>query len=344
MNREFKEINIYDTKEKTGRPVKYVFVVLLLMFILLFAGNISSASTGVAEALEPDIKAAYMNLPLYFIKNEGQFDSKVLFYEKGIERSTYFAKDGIYLSLMKDDDMEYLRISPVEGNPEPEVSGDNILPGIVNYFSGNEQRTWKTKLSSYKQITYKNVYENIDIKYYGNNSQLEHDIIVLPGGDPSQVKFSCAEITGLQINDTGDLVIVQNNRELRYRKPYIYQEINGKRIEILGSFHLYDQNTYGFQLASYDKDHTLIIDPVLEYSTYLGGSDLEWGYDLTIDNAGNIYIAGFSSSIDFPLQNALQPKYGGGNWDVFVAKINPEEMDLCTRLCSAGAVTTAPKA
>lgn len=323
MNRDFTDVNINNIKEKTGRSVKYFFVFFLLMLILLFAGNISSASTGVGNAQNPDIKAAYLNLPLHFIRNEGQLDSKVLFYEKGIERSTYFAKDGIYLSLMKKDDAEYLKISPVEGNLETKVSGENIMPGIVNYFAGNEQRKWKTNMPVYRQITYRNVYKNIDIKYYGNNSQLEHDIMVMPGGDPSQLKFRCAGITGLLINDAGDLVIAQNNRELRHRKPYIYQEINGKRIEIQGSFHLYDKNTYGFQVASYDKDHTLIIDPVLEYSTYLGGSDLEWGYDLAIDNTGNVYIAGFSSSMDFPVQNAVQPKYGGGNWDVFVAKIDP---------------------
>lgn len=323
MNIDFLPVNTDNIKKKEGRSEKYFFVLFLFMISLLFAGNISSASTGFAAAPEQGIKAVYRTLPLQFIKNEGQLGSKVLFYEKGIERSTYFAKDGIYLSLMRSDNTGYLKISPVEGNPEPEVSGEHILPGIVNYLSGNEQRKWKTNLPAYKQIAYRNVYKNIDIKYYGNNSQLEHDIIVMPGGDPSQVKFTCAGITGLLINDDGDLVIAQNGSELRHRKPYIYQEINGKRIEVQGSFHLYDKNTYGFQVASYDKDHTLIIDPVLEYSTYLGGSDLEWGYDLATDNAGNVYIAGFSSSIDFPLHNALQPQYGGGNWDVFVAKINP---------------------
>ncbi len=129
-------------------------------------------------------------------------------------------------------------------------------------------------------MVYKDLYKGIDLKFYGNNRQLEYDIIVRPGADPSQVKLSYEGIQGLKVTEAGDLEISLKEGSIIQKRPHIYQEIAGRKVEVAGRFKVESDKTelnnsttfsYGFEIASYNKDYPLIIDPVLVYSTYLGG-------------------------------------------------------------------------
>src|SRR3989338_1025263 len=162
---------------------------------------------------------------------------------------------------------------------------------------------------------------------------MEYDIIVKPGADPKMVKLSYEGIEGLKVTDDGDLLISLKEGKLIQKKPIVYQEINGKRIEVDGRFKILNQSqdpslqspvAYGFQVSSYNKNHPLIIDPVLAYSTYLGGSgdDADWGHGgIAVDISGNAYMTGYTGSTNFPIASAIQGSNAGG-YDVFVTKIN----------------------
>jgi hypothetical protein len=298
-----------------------ITVCFLALFVVL-KGDTSIKSESMNEAAKSKLIETYLHLPLHFIKNEGQVDKKVRFYEKGAGHSTFFTEDGVYLSLLKGEEAVTVGLTPVNGRENPEIVGEDRLEGKVNYFIGNNREKWRTNIPTHRVVRYKNVYENIDIKFYGSNGELEYDVVVRPGGDPSRVRFSWEGIDGLRVTEEGDLVIDIKGRNLIQKKPYIYQEMHGKRVEVAGGFRVYDRNTYGFQLASYTKEHPVIIDPVLVYSTYLGGSDSDYGISIAVDGSGNVYLSGDTSSTDFPTQDPLQPNNVGGD-DAFVTKINP---------------------
>jgi hypothetical protein len=300
-----------------------ITVCFLALFVIL-KGDTSIKSEGMDEAAKSKLVETYLHLPLHFIKNDGQVDERVKFYEKGVRHSTFFTEEGIYFSLFTGKDTVNVRLTPVNGKEHRQIIGENRLEGRVNYFIGNDREKWKTNISTYSAMRYVNIYENTDVRFYGSNGELEYDIVIRPGGDPSVVKFSFEGIDGLKVTEDGDLLIDVKGRNLIQKRPYIYQRMHGKRVEVAGGFRVYDKNTYGFQLASYNADHLVIIDPVLVYSTYLGGSGDEPGYtlDIAVDGSGNAYFTGLTESLDFPTQDPIQPNHGGGARDAFVTKIN----------------------
>ena len=290
----------------------------------------------------------YGKLPLIFIENNGQLSSKVKLYEQGSGHSTFFTQEGVFLSLTKDQNKSdikqfvesakneksslLVRLFPVGGNKSPEIVAEDLQDGTINYFIGKDPEKWKTDLPAYGAVVYKEVYKGIDIKFYGNNRQLEYDVIVKPGADPSEVKLSYEGIEGLEVRDDGSLEISLKEGSLYQKSPYIYQEIDGKRVVVDGAFKLLANEisnkepvhfAYSFEIASYDKSHPLIIDPIIAYSTYLGGSQMESGRGIAVDSAGNAYVTGYSLSNDFPLSASPVDPTFQGTYEAFVTKINP---------------------
>ena len=318
------------------------------------------------KAAKAKIHESYGKLPLYFITNEGQVDKKVKFYEKGGGHTTFFTEEGVYLSLNKTQKSEAknqdsenngqgtetsnsslkdstattenIKLSFLNANKEPKIIAERQQEGRVNYLIGNDPKKWRTNIPTYQAVVYKEIYNGIDMKFYGSNSQMEYDIIVKPGADPSKIKFSYEGIKELKVAENGDLEISLNSNadgaKLIQKKPYVYQEINGKRIEVKGSFVISPsplagegrgegKYSYAFQLASYNPNHPLIIDPILIYSTYLGGSSADYGYGIAVDSSGNAYVTGYTSSANFPTTTgAYDTAYNGGNYDAFVTKLN----------------------
>jgi len=328
-----------------------------IIFILLFiAGGAAAHTGGIAADAGLTAKAAetYGKLPLSFIKNNGQTDRKVGFYERGARHAVFFTRDGIYLNLMSSRKTEFekkqniqakderrnadkfpaenktaetdvIRLIPLNANPSPQITAEALQTGRVSYFLGNDPEKWKTNIPTYGTVVYKDLYKGIDMKFYGDNRQLEYDIIVGPGADPSKVKFSYTGIRGLKVTEAGDLEITLKEGRIIQKRPYIYQQIAGKKTVVRGSFKIENSApfSYGFELASYNKDYPLIIDPVLVYSTYLGGSGSDIGNSIALDSSGNAYVTGTTFSTNFPTHSPLQGTDAGGD-DVFVTKINPD--------------------
>jgi len=295
-----------------------------------------------------DIKNSYGKLPLYFIENKGQVNEKVSFYERGAGHATFFTEDGLILSLTKKESKaekasfnknvlglmteepakhttEAVTLSFVGANARAKISSSDKMSGHVNYFVGSDKTKWRSNIPTYGTVTYKDVYKNIDIKFYGNNKNIEHDVIVRPGGDFSNVKFAYSGIKDLNVRDDGNLEVTLNHGTIIEERPVIYQEIKGERVAVEGSYKILNGEdgafTYGFTVASYDKTKDLVIDPVLVYSTYLGGTGEDAGNGIAVDSTGAVYVTGFTISTDFPLMSPIQAVGNGA--DVFITKIDP---------------------
>jgi Beta-propeller repeat len=243
-----------------------------------------------------------------------------------------------------------LRVKLVGANPSPRVTGLEELTGKSNYFLGRDRKKWRTNVSKFARVSYAGIYPGIDLIYYGSPAkpgELEYDFVVAPGANPRAIKFAIQGGTKIAIDAGGDLVAELDGQEMRLHKPLVYQpeKRNSKlsRHNIEGNYVLTGDNQVGFRVSAYDPQKALVIDPVLKYSTYLGGSGDDWGSvfnfirAIAVDPQGNAYVIGTANSIDFPTTaDAYQKQFAGGGGgfinpfgdafatgDVFVAKLNP---------------------
>jgi hypothetical protein len=302
--------------------------------------------TGNDPEVQSRLAASYGKLPLSFELNAGQTDASVRFLSRGPGYALFLTGNDAVLSLEKRSHPQTktpqrpkaisppaaFRMSLAGANPNATVTGLDELPGKSNYFIGNDPAKWRTNVPTYAKVKYQNVYRGIDLVYYGNPQQLEYDFLVAPGADPKTISLDVAAIrassdggrrTPLWIDANGDLVIPAGEDEVRLHKPVVYQAAEGAaRHFVDGHYVLRGDNRVSFGVASYDPGKTLVIDPVLVYSTYLGGSGFDDGQGIAVDSAGSAYITGDTESTNFPTASPLQAVFGGVQ-DVFVAKLNP---------------------
>ncbi len=302
----------------------------------------------VCSAVEPatlgsTTASRFGNLPLYFEANRGQTDEQVGFFARGRDHTVYLRGDGATLAL--SDGSTTLNSSPlirsratngatvrfvrmtIEGaNPSPASSGLEQLSGRVNYLLGNNPSQWQRGVPTFAKVQYSAVYEGVDLVYYGNDQELEYDFFLAPRVDPSVIAMRFDGADQLRIDDRGDLVLRVGSSELRQKKPVAYQTIDGKRRFVTASYKLSSNQTVSFALGQYDSTKALVIDPLLSYSTYLGGSKGDIGWAIAVDSEGRAYVAGDTLSVFTKLPTSGEQtnsgggtKYGG---DAFVARLD----------------------
>ncbi|MDZ4723108.1 MAG: SBBP repeat-containing protein [candidate division Zixibacteria bacterium] len=209
-------------------------------------------------------------------------------------------------------------------NPFPEVVSDGLMEYKCNYFLGNDSTKWRINVPNFSSITYKEIYPGIDLKYYGNGRQMEYDFIVAPFADVSQIRIKYGGCESLCVNETGELEVQTKWNTVTERTPYVYQIVAGEKKQLTGEYYLCDDNSFGFKLAKeYNPALAVVIDPVLTYSTYLGGSGSDRSTDIAINSSGQAYICGSTGSADFPVVFAYDNTINSlSTFDCFVTKFN----------------------
>ncbi|MDQ3630287.1 MAG: SBBP repeat-containing protein, partial [Actinomycetota bacterium] len=301
-----------------------------------------------SRATTPEIEKLIERLPVRFEANQGQAASDVDFLARGPGYTVSLGRDGAVLALRSKNrraagvagSAAVVGMHVVGGNPRPEVTGTDRLAGTTNYLNGSSKRDWHTDVPSFARVRYAGVYPGVDMVYRGSQRELEYDFIVAPGTDPDKIALGFRGSERLSITSGGDLLIHADGGAIRQRRPVVYQGDGSARRRVAGSYALEDGNRrVGFRIGSYDRSKPLVIDPKIEYSTFLGGfneivasgGSADFANGITVDAAGNAYIVGRTDAIaprPFPTTpGALQPAFAGaspGNSsDAFITKLNP---------------------
>jgi hypothetical protein len=271
-------------------------------------------------APQPAVISLYDRLPLGFEANHGQASAEV----------QYVAHSRAYSLLLKRREMDIvvadpstdqshvMRMKLLGANRLAKIVAESRLPGDSNYFVGNESRHWHTNIPTFGQVRFRRIYPGIDLVFRGTNRQLEYDLILSPGADPRTIRLYFEHSQGLTINPQGDLVLRTGSGIIRQHKPLAYQLLGTARQPIPCRYTLRGKRTVGINAGPYDPARPLTIDPVLSYSTYLGGTGNDVASGISIDSAGNAYITGASDGIGFP------PTQGSLQSGLFVIKLNHE--------------------
>jgi uncharacterized protein (TIGR03437 family) len=265
------------------------------------------------------ISAHAWTATLTFEANEGQTDSRVQFLSRAQAHTLFLTSTEAVLRTGRD----VFRMKLAGANPASKAEGAEPQIAKSNYFIGNDPAKWRTGVANYGRVRFIDVYRGIDLVYYGKDGQLEYDWIVKPGADPSKIRLKFAGIKKMSVDANGDLVLETPSGEVREKKPIIRQ---GQ--EIPGHYVIRGKREAGFEVGRYDAAQTLVIDPVVVYSSYLGGSGNDHGYAIAVDSAGNAYLTGHTDSTNFPTVNPFQSTNQLGNTpsvddgDVFVSKIS----------------------
>ena len=325
--------------------------------LLATSGGSPFAAAKAAAAKEtPRWREAYGKLPLSFEENQGQTAEEVRYLAHGTGYELFLTPHEALLALRsrrkydlsplhrtaslramrkarKAGQLTALRIQFEGANLHPAVNGMGRLPARTNYFLGNDPKKWHTDVPSYGRVKYEGVYPGIDVVFYGNQGKLEYDFLVAPGADPEAIQLKIAGARKMRLNSRGSVVLSVAASEVELQKPRIYQMIDGKRRLIEGRYVVAADHRVRFSVAHYDRSKPLVLDPVLNYSTYLGGSGEDTGHAIAVDGAGNAFVAGQTLSADFP--GAANNCAGAS----FVAELDPTGTNLLYATYLAGSTT-----
>ncbi len=288
------------------------------------------------------VNAAAADWPLRFEPNVGQVkgaDSRdVRYVSRGSSYTLFLTPTEAVLALQQHARGSAGKTSPLVvrmrlagGSKVPALTGLDELPTKSNYLIGNDPAQWHTDVANYGRVAEKDVYPGIDLVYHGNQGQLEYDFEVAPQADPKKIGMALEGAQSLRIDSQGDLLVKVERGELRFRRPVAYQKADGAERLVPVHYILKGKNRVEFRLASYDVRQPLVIDPILAYSTYLGGSNIDIANGIAVAPDGTAFIAGGTFSSDFPTAHPLQPNDGGPHdfpQDAFVAKISADGSTL----------------
>jgi hypothetical protein len=211
----------------------------------------------------------------------------------------------------------------VRARKDAHLEGLHRLPAMSNYFFGQDPERWRTDIPNYAKVRISGLYPGIDAVYYASQGQLEYDLVIHPGADPSRIRLAVKGAQELHIDENGDLLVRTAAGEIRQHAPAVYQQTGRVRENVAGRYEITGASEVRLRLGRYDPTKPLTIDPVLAFSTYLGGSGIDVGNAITVDREGKIYVTGRTTSNDFPTLNPLQPARAGAR-DVFVTKLDQD--------------------
>ena len=296
------------------------------------------------SATRSRVAESYARRPLRFESNQGQTDSRVKFLSRNEDYDLFLTSTETVLllngpapksrraskrnSVMGKQRRAVLRMRLEGANPAAEIEGLDEQPGKSNYFVGRDAGRWRTDIAGYSKVQYRSIYPGVDLVYYGKDQSIESDFVVAAGADYRNIKFAIKGAKRIRIDASGDLVLTTPVGEVRQHKPFVYQEVDGERQAITASYVLAGKRQVSFEIGAHDAGRPLVIDPVLDYSTFLGGTSTDEGRSIVVDSGGNAYITGRTYSFNFPVTiSSFDTTYANSS-DVFVTKLNAAASDL----------------
>jgi len=284
------------------------------------------ASRAWSEPARAHPPVPYGTLPLAFEANHGQAHKPVAFLAHGGRVSLQLTPSEILLAAdplagEAARQRSFVRLRFHGGSRAPRIQGGEPLPGVVNYFRGSDPNRWLTGIPTYAKVRYEGLYPGIDLVCYGTQGQMEYDLVVAPHADPRRIRLTVTGAGPGRLDARGDLLLRTSAGEVRLSRPAVYQDVDGVRTPVRSGFTLGPRGAVRFRLAAYDAARPLVIDPVLIFSTYLGGAGNDIAGGVAVDASGNAYVTGVTTSLDFPVAGP----YGtpGRSFDAFVAKLDP---------------------
>jgi hypothetical protein len=337
-------------------PLRRIVHFVLSVFVLLTACITALTARAFADGLPatghaaPALRARIRNVPLAFEPSAGPNTAEVQFvghtpgytvFLQPRQATIAFRGEGQHPGAKHSSltnsatPAAFVSLRVLQSEPPSVPTTEEPLLAQANYFIGSEPQEWRTKVPMFGKVRYSSVYKNVDLLYYGNHEHLEYDFVIRPGGRPQSIRFSLEAESRAELQRNGNITVQVAASRFVVHRPIAYQIVNSRKRMVAASFLPLASGEFGVQVDSYDRELPLIIDPALTYSTYFGGSNDEGIFGIRFDEDGNIYVAGETSSLDFPTRQAVQ-SHVRGNYDAFVSKFDPTGTRLIYSTCLGG--------
>lgn len=290
--------------------------------------DLAAADAGVparAAMLSASPRAHAFMRPLLFEANAGQTDARVRFLARGQGYAMFLTDDGALLRtgrrVGRGVEAHVMALHLIGAAPATPI-GSDPSGSRANYLLGSSAAQGQRSVAEYQRVSYPAIYPGVDLVYYGRQGQLEYDFNVAPGGKPQAIRFQVAGSQDVQLTAQGDLRLVIGGQAFYLRKPVAYQMIAGQRRPVAARFRR-QGDAVSFALGAFDPNQVLTIDPVLSFSTYLGGTGNDQANAVAVDAAGDAYVVGTTLSTDFPVTTGVVQGKSAGSFDVFVSEVDP---------------------
>jgi hypothetical protein len=286
------------------------------------AAPVSEPSAG--QMSEEAALDAYGKLPLSFIPNEDQTDKAVRYYAQGAGYGFFFTHEGATLSFAEGRGRggQALALDFRGADPHATLTAKGRLSGEVNYLVGDDPSEWQRGLATHAELLYGGLWPGIDMAVRGEGGKLKYEFHLKPGSSVDDVRLGYRGAEGLKVGASGALLVRTSLGVLKDAAPVSYQRIGGERVPVKSRYRLTGDGSYGFAVGAYDPRYPLVIDPGLDYSTFLGGTSDDSGADIAVDGNGRAYVTGGTDSTDFPTTPGAFDRTFNGAEDAFVTKLN----------------------
>lgn len=305
--------------------MKKVYAAILAAIIFLMdCHNCGLGST--KPYYDAFVRGMKKGLPVSYEYNLGQADSRYQFIARMPGMTLYLTPGEAVLDVRDwlGHNGSVLRAELVGADPAAVAELGRPPESMANFFIGSDASKWLTNVPVYSRVQYKNVYPGIDVEYHGDSGILEHDFIVGPNTDPSTIRMAFRGADGVRLDRQGNVEIEAGGKKIGWRKPVLYQNSESGRRRIEGAYRLSASGEISFSVGAYDKSKALVIDPVIQYLTYVGRANLDALGRIGTDANGNVYMTGFTQDLNFPATPGAYVANPGGasNGNVIVAKLN----------------------
>jgi hypothetical protein len=271
---------------------------------------------------EKEALDAYGKLPLSFVPNEGQTDKAVRYYAQGAGYGFFFTHEGARLSFANSEGRGHaLALDFLGAEPDATLEARQRLSGKVNYLVGNDQANWHQGLPTHGELLYGGLWPGIDMAVRGEGGKLKYEFHLKPGSSVDDVRLGYRGAEGLKVGAGGELLVQTSLGVLKDAAPVSYQRIGGERVPVESRYRLTGDGGYGFAVGSYDPRYPLVIDPGLDYSTFLGGTGFDQGFAIAVRDS-SAYVTGDTDSSNFRTTQGAFDRTFNGTEDAFVTKLN----------------------